>query len=90
MSKDWYDGLSAEDRAKVDEAVKAANLRNREWTYKAAGQELTLLEKAGVTVTKLTPEARADFMERAKKTWPILMPAESVDAFVAAAEKTRK
>jgi TRAP-type C4-dicarboxylate transport system substrate-binding protein len=90
MSKDWYDGLSAEDRAKVDAAVKAANLRNREWTYAAATQELALLEKAGVTVTTLTPEARADFMERAKKTWPLLMPADSVDAFVAAAEKTRK
>lgn len=90
MSKDWYDGLSAEDRAKVDAAVKAANLRNREWTYAAAAQEIAQLEKLGVTVTKLTPEARADFMERAKKTWPLLMPADAVDAFVAAAEKTRK
>lgn len=90
MSKEWYDGLSADDRAKVDAAVKAANLRNREWTYAAAAQELAMLEKAGVTVTKLTPEARADFMERAKKTWPVLMPADSIDAFVAAAEKTRK
>lgn len=90
MSKDWYDGLSDEDRAKVDTAVREANLRNREWTYKAAEQELSQLEKLGVTVTKLTPEGRADFVERAKKTWPLLMPAESVDAFVAAAEKTRQ
>jgi TRAP-type C4-dicarboxylate transport system substrate-binding protein len=90
MSKDWYDGLSAEDRAKVDEAVRQANLRNREWTEKAAAQELTQLEELGITVTKLTPEARAEFVERARKTWPLLMPADSVDAFVAAAEKTRK
>lgn len=90
MSKDWYDGLSTEDRAKVDEAVRQANLRNREWTEKAAAQELTQLEKLGVTVTKLTPEARAEFVERARKTWPLLMPADSVEAFVAAAEKTRK
>jgi len=90
MSKDWYDGLSAEDRAKVDEAVRQANLRNREWTEKAAAEELAQLEKLGVTVTKLTPEARADFVERAKKTWPLLMPADAVEAFAAAAEKTRK
>lgn len=90
MSKDWYDGLSAEDRAKVDTAVEAANMRNREWTYAAAKQELALLEKAGVTVTSLTPEARADFMERAKAAWPQLMPADSIAAFVAAADKTRK
>lgn len=90
MSKDWYDALSDEDRAKVDTAVREANLRNREWTYKAAAQELAQLEKLGVTVTKLTPEARAEFVARAKKTWPLLMPADSVDAFVAAAEKTRQ
>jgi TRAP-type C4-dicarboxylate transport system substrate-binding protein len=90
MSKDWYDGLSDDDRAKVDTAVEQANLRNREWTYKAAEMEIGALEKAGVTVTKLTPEARADFMARAKKTWPLLMPSDSVDDFVAAAEKTRK
>lgn len=90
MSKSWYDGLSQEDREKVDTAVKQANLRNREWTYAAAAKEIEQLEKLGVTVTKLTPEARADFVERAKKTWPLLMPADSVDAFVAAAEKTRK
>lgn len=90
MSKDWYDGLSAEDRAKVDEAVRQANLRNREWTEKAAAQELAQLDKLGVTVTKLTPDARAEFVERARKTWPLLMPADSVNAFVAAAEKTRK
>ncbi|BCH29061.1 hypothetical protein MesoLjLc_09910 [Mesorhizobium sp. L-8-10] len=90
MSKDWYDGLSDEERSKVDTAVREANLRNREWTYEAAGQELAQLEKLGVTVTRLTPEARADFVERAKKTWPLLMPADSVEAFVAAAEKTRQ
>ena len=90
MSKDWYDGLSDEDRAKVDKAVEGANQRNREWTYKAAAAELDQLGKLGVTVTKLTPEARADFVERSKKAWPVLMPADSVDDFVAAAEKTRK
>jgi TRAP-type C4-dicarboxylate transport system substrate-binding protein len=90
MSKDWHDGLSAEDRATVDAAVKGANERNREWTYAAAAQEIGQLKKLGVTVTELKPEARADFMERAKKAWPLLMPPDSVDAFVAAAQKTRK
>ena len=71
-------------------AVEGANQRNREWTYKAAAAELDQLGKLGVTVTKLSPEARADFVERSKKAWPVLMPADSVDDFVAAAEKTRK
>lgn len=90
MSKDWYEGLSDEDRAKVDTAVREANLRNREWTFKAAEQELAQLEKLGVTVTKLSPEARAEFVERSKAAWPQLMPADSVERFVQAAQKTRK
>lgn len=90
MSKDWYEGLSAEDKAKVDAAVEGANLRNREWTYKAAEAELGQLTKLGVTVTELTPEARAEFVEKSKAAWPLLMPADAVEAFVAAAAKTRK
>lgn len=90
MSKDWYDGLPEADRAKVDAAVSAANLRNREWTHKAAEAELGQLAKLGVTVTELSPEARAEFVARSKAAWPLLMPAEAVEAFVAAAEKTRK
>jgi len=90
MSKDWYEGLSAEDKAKVDTAVEGANLRNREWTYKAAEAELGQLTKIGVTVTELTPEARAEFVEKSKAAWPLLMPADAVEAFAAAAEKTRK
>lgn len=90
MSKDWYDGLSDGDRMKVDTAVREANMRNREWTFKAAEQELAQLSKLGVTVTELSTEARAEFVERSKAAWPKLMPADSVGVFVQAAEKTRK
>ena len=90
MSNDWYEGLPEADRAKVDTAVKAANLRNREWTHKAAAQEIEQLKKLGVTVTELTPEARAEFVARSKAAWPALMPADAIEAFSAAAEKTRK
>src|SRR5690606_1532006 len=90
MSKDWYEGLSDEDKAKVDAAVEGANMRNREWTHKAAEAELGQLTKLGVTVTELTPEARAEFVEKSKAAWPLLMPADAVEAFAAAAEKTRK
>jgi TRAP-type C4-dicarboxylate transport system substrate-binding protein len=90
MSKDWYDALPDEDRAKVDKAVHEATLRNREWTYKAAEQEIAKLKELGVTVTELSPEARADFVERSKAAWPVLMPADSVAEFEAAAAKTRQ
>jgi len=90
MSNDWYNGLADDVRAKVDAAVKVANDKNRAWTAVAAEQELVQLKERGVEVTELTPEARAEFIERSKKAWADMMPAAAIDAFVAAAEKTRK
>lgn len=90
MSNDWYEGLSDEDRAKVDTALANANERNREWTYAAAVKEIEQLKERGVTVTTLTPEARAEFVERSKRAWPSMMPEDAIDMFVEAAEKTRQ
>ncbi len=90
MSNDWYEGLSDEDRAKVDAALETAKQNNRAWTEAASKKELEQLRERGVEVTALTPEARAEFVERSKKAWPSLMPAEAIDAFLAAAEQTRK
>lgn len=90
MSNDWYQGLSDADRAKVDAAVQMANDKNRSWTEMASAKELDQLREKGVEITTLSPEARAEFVTRAKAAWPHLMPADAIDAFVMAAEKTRK
>lgn len=89
MSNDWYEGLADEDRAKVDTAIAKANENNRVWTYAAAEKELEMLEAAGVTVTELTPEARAGFVERSKAAWPKLLDPEALEMFEKAAEQTR-
>lgn len=62
VSEDWYQGLSDEDRAKVDAAADAANKANREWL---AGQASVYerLEAAGVTISRLSDDARAAFRE---------------------------
>ena len=90
MSNDWYEGLPDDERAKVDAAVKIANDKNRAWTIVATEQELVQLKERGVEITTLTPEARAEFVERSKAAWPDMMPADAIEAFVAAAEKTRQ
>lgn len=90
MSNDWYEGLSDEDRAKVDAAVALANEKNRAWTQAAAEKEIEQLRERGVEVTSLSAQAREEFVERSKAAWPSLMPADAIDAFVAAAEQTRK
>jgi TRAP-type transport system periplasmic protein len=90
MSLDWYDGLDAATKEKVDTALAYANTRNRDWTAKAIEQERAKLIEAGVEVTDLTPEARAEFVEKSKKAWAELMPPDSIDAFIAAAQQTRQ
>lgn len=90
MSNDWYEGLSDEDRGKIDAAIKHTNDKNRAWTEVAAAKELEQLRAKGVEITSLNPEAREEFIARSKAAWPSLMPADAIEAFVAAAEKTRK
>lgn len=90
LSNDWYNGLSDADRGKIDAAISTANAKNRDWTIAAAKTELDRLREKGVTVTSLTPEARAEFVERSKRAWPHLMPNDAIADFTAAAEATRK
>lgn len=90
MSNDWYNDLDADTKAKVDTALAYSNERNRDWTFKAIDQEIDKLKELGVTVSELSPDARAEFVAKSKAAWADLMPPESVDAFKAAAEKTRQ
>ncbi len=62
ISEDWYQGLSDDERQIVDDAVAAATKANRDWLESRKGI-LGELEKAGVTVTTLSPEERAKFVE---------------------------
>lgn len=62
VSEDWYSGLSDEERATVDAAAEAANKANREWLASQAAVYDKLTE-AGMEVIRLTPEARAEFLE---------------------------
>jgi TRAP-type transport system periplasmic protein len=90
MSHDWYEDLSEEDRERVDAAIAHANENNREWTLRAAEQEIAQLEERGVTVTELTPEAREEFVERSQAAWPRLLGEEALQMFIDAAEQTRR
>ncbi len=90
MSRDWYEGLSAEDRSKLDAAITEATARNRAWTLAAEAGEVAALEGRGVTVTRLPAEVLAEFKDRARTVWGELMPPEYIAAFEALAEATRE
>ncbi|HEV7369451.1 TRAP transporter substrate-binding protein [Arenibaculum sp.] len=79
VSEDWYQGLSEEERATVDAAADAANAANRDWLARQASV-YDRLEQAGVRVTKLTPEARAAFLEASAPAYDSgLLTAEQID-----------
>jgi TRAP-type C4-dicarboxylate transport system substrate-binding protein len=78
VSEDWYQGLSEAERATVDAAVEAANAANRAWLDTQTGV-IEKLKEAGVTVTELTPEARAEFIAASAATYDSgLMTAEQI------------
>ncbi len=68
VSEDWYQGLSEEDRAKVDAAAEAANKANRDWL---ASQDSVYgkLKEAGVQISELGDDARAAFREASQPVY---------------------
>lgn len=59
MSKSFYDNLSDEDKASVDEAARAAVDANRKLSRELDEGYVKSLEEAGMTVTTLTSEEMA-------------------------------
>lgn len=90
VSKDWYDGLSADDRAAVDGAVDAADAATRTWLDEVSVSGLVSLEELGVTVQRLTDEERAAFREMSKPVYDSgLMPSEDVKLWTDLSDGTR-
>lgn len=63
MSEDWYNGLSDEDKAIIDEACKRFSEYCTEASTKAYEENLQLLADEGVEVTRLTAENRKLFQK---------------------------
>ena len=89
-SKDWYDGLSDEERATVDAAVVTADAAARAWLEEASENGLTALEENGVTVQRLTDEERAVFREASLAVYQSdLMSAEDTALWQTLSEENR-
>lgn len=81
VSEDWYQGLSEEERKKIDDAAEAANKANREW-LKAQASVYEKLKEAGVEVTSLSPEARDEFRKASAPAYESgLISAEQIEAW---------
>ncbi|PTX02715.1 TRAP transporter substrate-binding protein [Pararhodobacter aggregans] len=83
VSEDWYEGLSDSDRATVDAAAAAANEANRSWLGTQTGV-IAQLEAAGVTISELSPEARAEFQTASATTYDLIVSPEQLAQWQAA------
>jgi len=83
VSEDWYEGLSDADRATVDAAAAAANEANRTWLETQTGV-IAQLEAAGVTISELSPEARAEFQTASATTYDLIVTPEQLAQWQAA------
>ena len=90
ISKSWYGDLSGQERAAVDKAIAAGTKANRDWLQKVAVSAVQGLEKAGLKVTKLSPESRQEFRTLSQKVYNSgLLTKEQVDEWVKLADSTR-
>jgi TRAP-type transport system periplasmic protein len=88
-SEDWYKKLSPADRKIVDDAVVKANTANRAWESQIETKSFQELEKAGVKVTRNTPEQRSQFSKLARTVYEKVVGREVADAFVKASDANR-
>ncbi|MEW6266924.1 MAG: TRAP transporter substrate-binding protein [Thermodesulfobacteriota bacterium] len=88
-SEAWYKKLSPADRKIVDEAAAKATAANRAWQERVDKKGLEGLEKAGVKVTRNTPEQRAEFAKRARTVYEKVVGREVAEVFVKASDANR-
>ena len=88
-SEDWYQGLSAKDRALVDEGVFKANAAIEDWSKKAESEGLAALRNAGLEVYVNTAEERAKFAEMIRPLYSEIVDAKVAEIFVQAAKENR-
>jgi TRAP-type C4-dicarboxylate transport system substrate-binding protein len=88
-SEEWYGKLSPKDRKIVDEAAAKATEANRAWEMRIAKKGLEDLEKAGVTVTRNTPEQRSQFAKLARTVYEKVVGREIAETFVKASDANR-
>ncbi|APE45969.1 C4-dicarboxylate ABC transporter substrate-binding protein (plasmid) [Sulfitobacter alexandrii] len=83
-SEDWYQSLTDEERATVQEAVDAAHAANRKLVSDDAAV-LKELEEAGIEVIELSPEERQKFRDASQPIYESTpMPEGALDAWNAA------
>lgn len=89
VSEDWYRTLKPEQRKVFDEGVRKASAANRDWVKTSDEQALEQLRKAGIQITKLSPEGREKFKDLSKTVYTAILTQQEMQVFIDAADKAR-
>lgn len=89
VSEDWYRTLRPEQRKVFDEGVRKASAANRDWVKTSDEQALEQLRKAGIQITKLSPEGREKFKDLSKTVYTAILTQQEMQVFIDAADKAR-
>lgn len=90
VSQDWYESLSAADRATIDKAIEAGIAANRAWVENWKGLVAERQKEAGVTVSELEPGEREKMVELAKAVHADTLSEEDLAKVQAAVDSVRK
>lgn len=88
-SETWYDGLTAAQRAVVEDAVTEADSVVQKWANGRVEGVLRQLKDHGITVSQLKPAARRELVKRAKPVLRRVLDAELLAIFAAEVDAHR-
>lgn len=89
VSDDWYKRLADKDRKTFDAGVVKAMAANRAWVETSDKTAVAQLEKAGIVITRLTPDGRKRFQELSRPAYTAVLTEAEIGLFIDAAAKNR-
>lgn len=89
VSSDWYAKLPAKEKSVFDAGIAKAVAANREWVKGSDTAAIAQLEKAGIKITRLTPEGRKRFQELSRQSWTAILSEAEIKPFIDAATQYR-
>ena len=89
VSSDWYAKLPAKEKAVFDAGIAKAVAANRDWVKGSDTTAIAQLEKAGLKITRLTPEGRKRFQDLSRQSWTAILSEAEIKPFIDAAAQYR-
>lgn len=82
VANDWYETLSADEKAQIDKALDAGIAANRAWLADWSTKVMARMKEAGVTISQLEPGEREKMVEATAPTWKTIMAPDALQKYL--------